>query len=235
MATGKHRRRTRPVLPLDAVAIVLALTGLVALAIGRLAAGSPPPVRMSGTLSAPTASTPLPSRATLPVASRSAPPPSRATPWVQATAAPVATHAAPVRLSIPAIDVQTPLVRLGLNPDGTLEVPTDFSVAGWYDRGPKPGERGAAVIVGHVDNTEGPAVFYWLGQLTPGDVVHVRLADRTEVRFRVYAVREYPKTTFPTALVYAATPMPELRLITCGGPFDASSGHYLDNIVVFAR
>jgi len=221
MATGKHRRRrSKPVLVLDAMAVGLSLIGLVALGFGRFAAGSPPPARVSGMLSGPPVpSVPVPSGPATP-----APRPER-----------VLAHPAPVQLAIPAIGVGTPLVRLGLNPDGTLEVPTDFSVAGWYRFGPRPGERGAALIAGHVDSTEGPAVFYRLSELTPGDVVEVRLADRTEARFRGYAVREYAKTAFPSSLVYGATTDPELRLVTCGGPFDSSTGHYLDNVVVFAR
>jgi hypothetical protein len=141
----------------------------------------------------------------------------------------------PLRLSIPAINVRTQLIRLGLNPDGTLEVPTDFGVAGWYALGPSPGQRGAAVIVGHVDSKQGPAVFYRLGGLAPGGLVRIALADQAEVVFRVYAVREYAKRAFPTSLVYGATSGPELRLVTCGGPFDTRTGHYLDNVVVFAR
>lgn len=93
---------------------------------------------------------------------------------------------------------------------------------------------GLGVIVGHVDSKQGPAVFYRLGELAPSSLVHIALADRTEVLFRVYAVREYPKAAFPTSLVYGATPAPELRLVTCGGPFDEKTGHYLDNVVVFA-
>jgi sortase (surface protein transpeptidase) len=221
MARGKHRRRrTKPVLVLDAAAIGLSLIGLLALGFGRFAAGSPPPLRVSGTVLRPEAST----KPAVP-----APP----TPATQPARTP--RHGAPVDLSIPAIGVQTRLVRLGLNPDGSLEVPTDFSVAGWYRLGPKPGQPGAAVIAGHVDNTEGPAVFYRLGELAPGDLIRVRMADGSMKRFHVYAVREYPKTAFPTSLVYGATPNPELRLVTCGGPFDSNTGHYLDNIVVFAR
>jgi sortase (surface protein transpeptidase) len=124
---------------------------------------------------------------------------------------------------------------LALNPDGSLQVPTDFSEAGWYDLGPRPGQPGPAVIAGHVDSTDGPAIFYRLGELAPGSLVRIALADGTEVRFRVYAVREYPKTAFPTSLVYRGIPAPELRLVTCGGPFDAATGHYVDNVVVFAR
>jgi sortase (surface protein transpeptidase) len=230
MATGNHGKwRSWPVLVLDVVAVGLALAGLAGLAFARVAAGGPPPVRVSGTLRAPTSAPP-----TLPP-SISPSPSAQPTPTTQPTVAAPVAHAAPVALSIPAIDVRTPLIRLGLNPDGTLEVPTGFSVAGWYDLGPRPGDRGAAVIVGHVDSTAGPAVFYRLGELAPGDIVRVQLADRTEVWFRVYAVREYVKAAFPTSLVYGATPKPELRLVTCGGPFDASTAHYLDNIVVFAR
>jgi sortase (surface protein transpeptidase) len=141
----------------------------------------------------------------------------------------------PLQLSIPAIGVDTPLVGLGLNPDGTLQVPTDFSVAGWYSLGPSPGEPGAAIIAGHVDSKLGPAVFYRLGQLAPGSVVRIALADRTEALFRVYAVREYAKAAFPASVVYGTTPGAELRLVTCGGAFDRRTGHYVDNVVVFAR
>jgi hypothetical protein len=199
---------------------VLALAGLASLVSHLLVASGKPPVRVSGALPAPTTST-----------SRSIP----AIPAPLPAALTGVPRSVPLRLSIPAINVRTQLVRLGVNPDGTLQVPTDFSVAGWYALGPSPGEPGAAVIVGHVDSTQGPAVFYRLGELAPGSLVHLTLADQAEVVFRVYAVREYPKTAFPTSLVYGATPGPELRLVTCGGQFDARTSHYLDNVVVFAR
>jgi sortase (surface protein transpeptidase) len=138
-------------------------------------------------------------------------------------------------VSIPAVGVAARLVRLGLNSDGTLEVPSDYAVAGWYRLGPKPGQIGAAIIVGHVDSTAGPAVFYRLGEVVPGDVVRVASPNRPPLRFRVYAVREYPKAAFPTRQVYGQTTTPELRLITCGGLFDPATGHYRDNVVVFAR
>jgi len=143
--------------------------------------------------------------------------------------------ALPVRLSIPAIDVQTPLIRLRLESDDTLQVPSDASIAGWYALGPRPGDPGTSVIAGHVDSRYGSAIFYRLGELAPGHVVHVGLASGIDVRFRVYAVREFAKAAFPTSLVYGPTRAPELRLVTCGGPFDAQIGHYLDNVVVFAR
>jgi sortase (surface protein transpeptidase) len=114
-------------------------------------------------------------------------------------------------------------------------VPSDYEVAGWYALGPKPGEPGASVVVGHLDSKEGPGVFYRLGKVAPGDLVSVASPNRPAIRFRVYAVREYPKAAFPTSLVYGQTMRPELRLITCGGAFDEATGHYLDNVVVFAR
>ena len=142
--------------------------------------------------------------------------------------------ALPVRLWIPAIAVSTPLVRLGRLPDGSLEVPRDWDKAGWYDQGPRPGQPGPAVILGHVDSKTGPAVFYQLRALRPGDIVRVGLADGRIVMFRVQRVRRYPKDQFPTEAVYLPTLSRELRLITCGGEFDYASGHYRDNIVVFA-
>jgi sortase (surface protein transpeptidase) len=148
-----------------------------------------------------------------------------------ATQAPVA---APVALTIPAIGVSTPLIRLGLTSAGTLQVPDRFDVAGWYDRSPRPGAIGPAVIAGHIDNVNGPAVFYRLGLLGPGDQVDVRRADGTVAVFQVTHVGLYPKDRFPTAAVYGATPGPELRLITCGGAFDWSRHSYLSNVVVYA-
>jgi sortase (surface protein transpeptidase) len=142
--------------------------------------------------------------------------------------------ALPVRLWIPAIAVSTPLVRLGRLPDGSLQVPRDWEKAGWYDQGPRPGQPGPAVILGHVDSKTGPAVFYQLRALRPGDIVRVGLADGRMLVFRVQRVRRYPKDQFPTEAVYLPTLSRELRLITCGGEFDYASGHYRDNIVVFA-
>ena len=148
-----------------------------------------------------------------------------------ATQAPVA---APVALTIPAIGVSTPLIRLGLTSAGTLQVPDRFDVAGWYDRSPRPGAVGPAVIAGHIDSVNGPAVFYRLGLLGPGDQVDVHRADGTVAVFRVTHVGLYRKDRFPTAAVYGATPSPELRLITCGGAFDWSRHSYLSNVVVYA-
>jgi sortase (surface protein transpeptidase) len=216
----RRERRTRRVLIIDLLALALALAGSTSVVLGRSVERAGPPVRVSGVLAQPDMSS-----------SGSAGSDHSPTPSSAASERP----AAPAELSIPAIGVDTPLVRLSLNSDGTLDVPADFSLAGWFVLGPRPGEPGPAVIAGHVDSTAGPAVFFRLGQLAPGSVVRVATKDRDVVLFRVYAVREYPKTAFPSSLVYGPTPGPELRLITCGGPFDARTGHYLDNIVVFAR
>jgi sortase (surface protein transpeptidase) len=142
--------------------------------------------------------------------------------------------ALPVRLQIPAIAVSTPLVRLGRLHDGSIEVPKDWDTAGWYDQGPRPGQPGPAVILGHVDSTSGPAVFYRLGELRPPDIVRVGLADGRILVFRVQRVERYPKDKFPTEAVYFPTLNRELRLITCGGEFDYARRSYRDNVVVYA-
>jgi Sortase domain len=143
--------------------------------------------------------------------------------------------ARPLWLSVPAIGMRTRLVDLGLNPNGTLQVPTSTTVAGWFTGSPRPGAVGPAVIAGHVDSRSGPAIFFWLRTLRPGDRIYVGRADGTLAVFTVTSVRMYRKDEFPTAAVYGSVPDPELRLITCGGIFDPSLGSYLSNVVVFAR
>jgi len=141
----------------------------------------------------------------------------------------------PIRLQIPDIKVDTPLSPLGLQADGTVAVPTNFAHAGWYDGGARPGDPGPAVVLGHVDSYRGPAVFYRLRQLRPGNVVVIGRLDGSTVSFAVDAVREFAKNRFPTDLVYGDTAAPTLRLITCGGSFDRRTRSYLDNAVVFAH
>jgi LPXTG-site transpeptidase (sortase) family protein len=138
------------------------------------------------------------------------------------------------RVVIPAIGVDSPIVDLGLNPDGTLEVPTNYQVAGWYSLGPKPGQIGPVVIAGHIDSKRGPAVFYRLDELKPGDKVKVDMG-KSIVTFVVTSIAQYPKDAFPTDKVYGLVTYPALRLITCGGLFDSTTGHYQDNVVVFAK
>lgn len=140
----------------------------------------------------------------------------------------------PVRVLIPRIGVDSALVDLGIATDGTLEVPADYQRAGWLDVSPAPGQRGPAVIAGHVDSKTGPAVFYRLHELRVGDAVRVVRADGRQVSFTVDSVQQYAKRQFPTAEVYGPVPGPVLRLITCGGSFDRASGHYLDNVVAYA-
>ena len=153
----------------------------------------------------------------------------------QVTAPGTGAEAAPVRLVIPAIGVETRLVRLGLEPDGGMAVPEDFGRAGWFAGGPAPGEAGPAVIAGHVDSRTGPAVFYRLRELRPGQAVLVERADGTRLRFVVEQARSYPKAGFPTAAVFGPVSSAALRLITCTGDFDRARGSYRDNLVVFAR
>jgi sortase (surface protein transpeptidase) len=140
-----------------------------------------------------------------------------------------------MRLDAPSIGVHTSLIKLGLNPDHTIEVPPLGSdAAGWFTASPSPGQIGPSIILGHVDSISGPSVFFRLGALRPGDRVAVERADGITVVFRVDRVARYPKSRFPTALVYGNTSDPQLRLITCGGRFDRSRRSYVDNIVVYA-
>ena len=139
----------------------------------------------------------------------------------------------PVALAIAKIHLSTPLSRLGLNADGTVMVPTNFNEPGWFAGGVTPGEKGSAVILGHVDNFHGPAVFYHLYELTVGDRVTVTLANHRRLTFAVIGVRMFQKTTFPDKLVYGYRPYPAMQIVTCGGIFDSATGHYLSNIVVF--
>jgi sortase (surface protein transpeptidase) len=144
------------------------------------------------------------------------------------------TTPVPVRIEIPAIGVTSSLDRLGRASDKTVQVPSRWEVAGWYAPGTRPGDPGSAVILGHVDSKSGPAVFYRLRELRHGDLVEVARADGSTVRFAVQRTEQYDKRRFPTDEVYYPTLTPALRLVTCGGEFDATAGHYRSNIIVFA-
>jgi len=143
--------------------------------------------------------------------------------------------AAPVRLRIPGLHITSRLLRLDRLPDGTVAVPDRADVAGWFEQGPRPGQPGPAVILGHVDSRRGPGIFLDLALAKPGTAVHIDRADRTTVTFRVTGVSRVPKDHFPTALVYAPTLEPTLRLVTCGGTFDRVRRSYRDNVIVFAE
>ncbi|MDV7245779.1 MULTISPECIES: class F sortase [Rhodococcus] len=140
---------------------------------------------------------------------------------------------APVALRIPELGVDESLITLGLNPDETVEVPTDFDKPGWYKFGPAPGQLGSAVILGHVDSHEGPAVFYQLRNLQAGDSVEVSLADGSTAHFSVTKVETYPKTEFPAEQVYGSHGDETLQLVTCGGEFDPHARSYLSNVVAY--
>lgn len=146
-----------------------------------------------------------------------------------------AAAARPVRVRLPSVGVSSRLERLGLDSDGAIETPRHWQRAGWYDGGPRPGDIGAAVILGHVDSTTGPAVFYRLSELRPGDEIRVARADGSVAIFAVDRLEQHRKTQFPTDEVYYPTPQPTLRLVTCGGDFDTQARSYRDNLVVFAR
>jgi hypothetical protein len=152
---------------------------------------------------------------------------------VAVAAHPLAALPPPSEVRIPRVAISSTLVGLDLDTRGELEAPVDFAKAGWYEQGTRPGEPGPAVIAGHVDSYRGPAVFYRLRELRPGDTVEVRRGERW-LPFRVVATGHYPKDKFPTARVYGATPGAELRLITCGGEFDRGRRSYRDNVVVYA-
>jgi sortase (surface protein transpeptidase) len=143
----------------------------------------------------------------------------------------------PVHLDIPAIGVSTSLMALGLNADGTIAVPPlrHDAPAGWYRYLATPGEVGPAVIVGHVDTAlDGPAVFYRLRDLHPGDTITVRRLDGSTAVFTVNEVAQYPKSAFPANTVYGALDHPALRLVTCGGTFDHIHGQYRGNVIAYA-
>ncbi|SCF14986.1 Sortase family protein [Micromonospora coriariae] len=193
---------------LPAVVALLAVSGLGLITVGVTADPPRPPRPPADT---PTRTHPAPDLAPLP-------------------------RAAPVRVQIPAIDVRAEVVPVGADAAGVLEVPPldRPTLAGWYRHGVSPGETGNAVLVGHVDSPAGPAVFFDLGRLRAGQEIRITRADARVTTFTVDGVRSYPKEHFPTTLVYGPADSAGLRLITCGGRFDAGTGNYVDNIVVFA-
>ncbi|HUG85568.1 MAG TPA: class F sortase [Euzebya sp.] len=204
----------------------LATVGVTLIAMSAAAQGPPPqpPPSAAGTVG--------------PVVVPTIAPTATTAPDPHATAVPAEPAVAdPTAIDIEAINVHSTLQHLGRTAQTTLEVPTGprYDEAAWYDGSAAPGADGTAVILGHVDSVEdGPSVFYDLGRLRPGDEISVGRADGSVVVFTVDGVRRYPKDEFPSLVVYGDADHPALRLITCGGAFDQSTGHYEDNIVVFA-
>uniref|UniRef100_A0AAU2VQ26 Class F sortase n=1 Tax=Streptomyces sp. NBC_00008 TaxID=2903610 RepID=A0AAU2VQ26_9ACTN len=143
----------------------------------------------------------------------------------------------PKRLRIPAIAVDAPFTPLSIGSSGRLDAPppNDKNLAGWFKDGVTPGERGAAIVAGHVDTTTGPAIFLQLRFLQPGATVDITRTDGTVATFKVDTVETFSKAKFPDKRVYADTPDAQLRLITCGGNYDRTVKDYEDNVVVFAH
>jgi len=144
----------------------------------------------------------------------------------------------PTGIKIPRLNVSAPMTDLGLKPDGTIEEPplSKPNLAGWWKDGPTPGEGGPSVILGHVDADRHAAVFYRLKDLRPGDRIQVTRQDGSTATFAVQSVERVPKASFPGQKVYAEDlDYPALRLVTCGGTFDASTGHYVDNVIAYTR
>ncbi len=216
--------------------------------------GSAGSAAVAPTTAAPTPAAPTPAASTTTASTASSS--SKAAPAAPAKAAPTKTapivvpsftttvkglilqESKPVSLSIPALEVKSALLDLGLNSDGTVQVPslTDpDSKAGWYKNSPTPGSVGPAIILGHIDSKQfGPGVFYELGNLKPGAEVDVTRQDGTVAVFKIDGVRSYPKNNFPTKEVYGNIDHAGLRLITCGGTFDPSKRSYESNIVAYA-
>jgi hypothetical protein len=209
-------RRGRYLLP----AVIVALTALGATAIVRGALDRAPESPAS------------PAAAPASAGARSAPAPGR-TPGTLTTG-PLMSTSPPARVSIPALRVDVPVIGLGLQTDGSMEVPGDATTVGWYTKAPTPGALGPAVLAGHVDFKKRPGTFAHLSRLRAGDSITVRRADGSVAMFAVTGLKRYPKDTFPSDTVYGPIDHAGLRLITCGGDFDPSAGHYRDNIVVFA-
>ena len=139
----------------------------------------------------------------------------------------------PSTLSIPRIGVNAAIVGVGRKANGAMQVP-DAGQIGWYRNGPKPGDPGPAVLIGHVDTRTGPDVFYRLGKLRAGDAILVGRADGSTTRFLVGRLERHPKTALPTSRIWTKANRPLLRLITCAGSFDRATGHYRDNLILYA-
>ncbi|MGW1510831.1 class F sortase [Streptomyces sp. NPDC002394] len=173
---------------------------------------------------------PQPAAAARPMARPAAPPPAASTGLEPLPYAPAS------RVKIPAIQVAAPIMDVGLDENGWVAAPPpeDPNLAGWYQNGIAPGQRGTSVLVGHVDNAKGPAVFYGLGSLQKGQHIEVERYDNRVAVFEIYGVEVYAKDNFPGVQVYADTGEPELRIITCGGGYTRARG-YDGNVVVYAR
>lgn len=205
---------------MTAVAVLLAVSGIVALAIG-LAGQEPAPPAPDDTTAATAPQSPAPDK------QRQKSPDQEANPDTL-------DYSAPVRIDIPPIDVSSSLVEVGLDSAGVMETPEPVDLAGWFAPSPPPGIPGATVIAGHVTWDQEPMVFFRLGDLRRGDRVEVEREDGVTVAYEVTRIGTFPKEGFPTKAVYDQPDRSELRLITCGGGYDEASSRYLANVIVWA-
>ena len=155
------------------------------------------------------------------------------------TPSPVADVVSPNRIDIPKLRTSAPIVKVGTTADRELEVPQDPATVGWWRYGAKPGARvGTAILAGHINYAGVKGAMADIGQLNPGDEVDVygvQNADhRHLVKFSVTGVRTYHKSRLPYAQIFDQKSVGRIVIVTCGGPFDASTGNYRDNIVFFA-
>jgi hypothetical protein len=217
-------RSTRPVAARvwAGTSVVLAAAGIAAVVV--LPPEASDPVRLD-----------VPLAAEAPLADTAPPPAPSAELVGSAVPAPQLSASSPTRIRLPALGVTSRIMELGLQRDGSMEVPPGAYPVGWYDGSPTPGELGPAVLAGHVDWEGEPGAFSGLRALRPGDTVVVDRADGTVATFRVDRVEKHQKDAFPTEEVYGDIDHAGLRLITCGGAFDEDSGDYEDNVIVFAR
>lgn len=233
---GGSRRRTTA----SAAAAVLFLAGVAAIVVGVISQTSPPALAENAASNAGSSATRAPSKpAPESETGSGAPPAAGPDNSTRAPEGPVLPGAAPTSISSPAIDMRSPVFTVGQNSDGTIHVPQpgpNYDKAAWYKGSPTPGEQGPSVILGHIDSAEnGPSVFFRLGAMRPGQEVSVTRSDGTVAVFTVDRVEKYDKDDFPTLEVYGNTRRAELRLITCGGTFNESTGNYRSNIVVYAH
>lgn len=139
----------------------------------------------------------------------------------------------PAAITIPSLSINAPFEFLGLNPDHTIAVPVNSQDVGWFIYGPKPGEVGAAVIIGHLDSVKGQAIFANLNKINPGDKILITRDDGSLVTYRVDSLSKFSQNNFPTQAVYGSLPYAGIRLITCGGTWNKKAGHYTENLIVF--
>lgn len=243
-------RRLRPAAAVAPIALVLALSSCggdpltTSSAPRSIAAEStspttttPPIASTSAPATTTSSSTTAAPAARAPVPTTTAPPPSTL-PVVERSGAdvgPTTVVGDPVGIRIPSLDVDSPIVPTGVNPDGSVAVPSSADVAGWFEPGPRPGERGPSVVMAHVDSARtGPGVFFRLRDIRAGALVSIDTTEG-EIDFVVERIEQHAKDEFPTDDVYGPVPAAELRLVTCGGEFDRSVRSYDDNIVVYLK